>query len=466
MGREPLYLFPWGKSMTANAILRAPSEDGAEQLTARDSLPMLKVVAPPEFDFDVAIVGMGYVGLPTALAQHAAGAKVLGFDVSQGRLEAIRNSKVDLLPSDHGRLVDALASQSLRLSTDPQDLARAAAVVVCVPTPIDEFQVPDLSILRAASQMVVEHAMPGQLVLMTSTTYAGCTSELISEPLAARGLVAGADLNVAFSPERINPGVADFEIEDVPRVVGGATQACTEAAVQLLSGYTKAVHRTSSIEVAEMTKLLENTFRAVNIAMANEFAEACRALNLPVHEVIDSAATKPFGFMPFVPGPGVGGHCIPCDPHYLLWQLRRHKVNLPLIEQAMNNISQRPTHTSDRCQEVLSAAGKGLPGARILVIGLAYKPDVADLRESPSLEIIRNLVEMGSEVAFYDHHFEEPIQIQGSSIANITDPLSFSPDLVLLHTRHRDADLSWIQAGTPVLDATYRAGDISSRILL
>lgn len=451
--------------MTANAILRVPFGDDARP-AAGDPRAKLKAVARPDFDYDVAIVGLGYVGLPTALAQHSAGSKVLGFDVSEARLAAIRDSKVDLLPSDHERLVEALASESLSLSTDPLDLARAAAVVVCVPTPVDEFQVPDLSILRSASRTIVENAVPGQLVLMTSTTYAGCTQELVSGPLAERGLVAGKDLHVAFSPERINPGVADFTIEEVPRVVGGSSPACTEAAVELLSSYTKAVHRTSSMEVAEMTKLLENTFRAVNIAMANEFAEACRALDLPVHEVIDSAATKPFGFMPFVPGPGVGGHCIPCDPHYLLWQLRREKVSLPLIEQAMSNISRRPTHTSDRCREVLSDAGKGLPGARILVVGLAYKPDVADLRESPSLEIIGNLMVMGSDVAFYDHHFDAPVQVRGNTIVNVTDPEEFAPDLVLIHTRHRDADLSWIQPGTPVLDATYRAGDLSGRILL
>lgn len=451
--------------MTANGILRTEFPENIETLPLR-SRKVLSAVNKPNFDFEVAIVGMGYVGLPTALAQHASGARVLGLDVSTKRLDAIRESNVDLLPSDHARLREALGSETLTLSADPTQLARAAAVVVCVPTPIDEFQVPDLSILRSASRMVVEHAVPGQLILMTSTTYAGCTAELVSDPLSARGLIAGKDLHVAFSPERINPGVADFTIEEVPRVVGGVSASCTEAAVELLSSYTAAVHRTSSMEVAEMTKLLENTFRAVNIAMANEFAEACRALNLPVDEVIDSAATKPFGFMPFTPGPGVGGHCIPCDPHYLLWQLSRHKVSLPLIEQAMSNISQRPIHTADRCREVLSAAGKGMPGAKVLVVGLAYKPDVADLRESPSLEIISKLRERGAEVAFYDHHFDTPVEIAGEIVQNITDPLAFNPDLVLIHTRHRDAQLSWITAQTLVLDATYRASDVADRILL
>lgn len=215
-----------------------------------------------------------------------------------------------------------------------------------------------------------------------------------------------------------------------------------------------------------MAKLLENTFRAVNIAMANEFAEACRVLDLPVAEVIDSAATKPFGFMPFNPGPGVGGHCIPCDPHYLLWQMRRHNVNLPVVSSAMEGIEQRPVQTVARCATVLSNMGKGLRGSKILVVGLSYKQDVADLRESPALKIISRLVAAGTEVAFYDHHFAEDIEIDSQLISKAANPAQFDADLVLLHTRHTEADLSWITTDTPVLDATYRASDLTQRILL
>jgi len=424
-------------------------------------------IAPtPTFDFDVAIVGLGYVGLPTALAQHASGSRVLGFDVSAARLDAINAGNVDLLPSDHTRLTAALADERLELSTDPAQLRRARAIVVCVPTPIDEHQVPNLSILAGASAMVVEHAVKGQLILMTSTTYAGCTRDMISEPLLARGLVPGVDVQVAFSPERINPGVADFTIEDTPRVVGGVSETCREAAVELLASYTAKVHRTSSMEVAEMTKLLENTFRAVNIAMVNEFAEACRVLDLPVQEVVDSAATKPFGFMPFTPGPGVGGHCIPCDPHYLLWQLRRHNMNLPVISSAMSGIEQRPARTAARCAEVLSALGKGMSQAKILVVGLSYKPDVADLRETPALKIMEHLVRSGAQVGYYDHHFSAPVPVSGTEVPAITAPQAFDADLVLLHTRHKEADLSWIGQDTVVLDATYRAEGLGNRVLL
>ncbi|MGP9782246.1 UDP-glucose 6-dehydrogenase [Arthrobacter sp. MYb211] len=419
-----------------------------------------------DFDYDVAIVGMGYVGLPTALAHHVSGAKVLGFDISGKRIGDIKAREVDLLPTDHQRLASALASDSWTLSQESTDLSRAAAVIVCVPTPVDGHHVPDLSILASASRMVVQQAVAGQLILMTSTTYAGCTREMIVEPLRKRSLVPGADISVAFSPERINPGVSDFSIEDVPRVVGGYTSRCREAAVKLLASYTGTVHRTSGMEVAEMTKLLENTFRAVNIAMANEFAQACQVLDLPVQEVIDSAATKPFGFMPFTPGPGVGGHCIPCDPHYLLWQLRAHNMSLPVIAAAMEGIEQRPAQTVARCAQVLSNTGKGLLGSRVLVVGLAYKPDVADLRESPALQIIDKLIAAGADVAFYDHHFPESVTVNGKQIIGCAKPAEFNADLVLLHTRHAAADLSWINKETTVLDATYRAEELTHRVLL
>lgn len=418
------------------------------------------------FEYDIAIVGMGYVGLPTALAHHSSGGSVLGFDVSTKRLDDISSRQVDLLPSDHERLSEALKSKALTLTSDPSELAKARAVIVCVPTPIDAHQVPDLSILASASKTVVEHAVKGQLILMTSTTYAGCTREMIVDPLLAQGMVPGLDVKVAFSPERINPGVADFTIEEVPRVVGGYSESCRESAVELLASYTGAVHRTSSMEVAEMTKLLENTFRAVNIAMANEFAEACKTLNLPVHEVIDSAATKPFGFMPFTPGPGVGGHCIPCDPHYLLWQLRRHNVNLPVVASAMEGIERRPHQAVARCSEVLSHHGKGLAGARILVVGLAYKPDVADLRESPALKILSRLTDAGAHVSFVDEHFAEGVTVQGQTYQHVAQPAESGADLVLLHTRHSNTDLSWIKPSLPVVDATYRAEELIHRVLL
>jgi nucleotide sugar dehydrogenase len=420
----------------------------------------------PEFTFDVAIVGLGYVGLPTALALHTAGSRVLGLDVSHPRLTAIRTGQADLLKSDQDRLAEAMRHDGFHLSGDTFLLGDAAAVIVCVPTPVDEHLVPDLTILRRACAMVVEAALPGQLLMLTSTTYAGCSQDMLVAPLEARGFTVGEDIFVAFSPERIDPGNDNFSHEEVPRVVGGATDACAQVAGALLGSYAKNIHPVASLEVAEMSKLLENTFRAVNIALANEFAEACQVIGVPVMEVIAAASTKPYGFMPFFPGAGVGGHCIPCDPHYLLWQLRKEHVAAPVIEHAMAGIAGRPRRVVERVRQTLADQGVPLQQARILIVGVSYKKDVADLRESPALEILNLLQALGSDVGYYDDHFANLALPDGSLLAGITDPAGFDADLVLLHTDHSLADWSWLADTTPVLDTTYRKAGLSQRVLL
>ncbi len=264
----------------------------------------------PEFDFDVAIVGLGYVGLPTSLGFHAAGRRVLGLDVSH-RLKVITEEHADLLPTDRERLTSALGDPNFQLTSDAHRLSTAAAVIICVPTPVDEYLVPDLRILERACATVVEAAVRGQVLMLTSTTYVGSTRDLLVRPLAARGLRAGIDVFVAFCPERIDPGNGRYAHEDVPRVLGGSTPACVGMAAAVLKTYARSVHVVASAEVAEMAKLLENTFRAVNIALANEFADICQVMGMEVVDVINAAASKPYGFMPFYPGPGVGGHCIP-----------------------------------------------------------------------------------------------------------------------------------------------------------
>ncbi|WP_235928871.1 nucleotide sugar dehydrogenase [Marisediminicola senii] len=419
-----------------------------------------------DFAFDVAIVGLGYVGLPTALAYHNAGNRVLAVDISQHRLDTIRSRDADLLAPDRIRLDNALDDPGFVLTNDPWQLERAAAIIVCVPTPVDAHLVPDLRILRSACAMVIEHAQPGQLTMLTSTSYVGCTEDLLVRPLEEQGFTIGEDIFVAFSAERINPGNDDFSIDVVPRVVGGATAACQDRAATLLHRYTASVHLVRSLAAAEMTKLLENTFRAVNIALANEFADICRALDVTVTDVIDAAATKPYGFMPFTPGPGVGGHCIPCDPHYLLWQLRKEHISAPMITQAMTEIAERPTKVVDRVREVLSGAGLGMTGARVLVVGVSYKPDVADLRESPALEIIETLAQRGATVGYVDPHFASLRLPGGEQVTGVIDPASFSADLILLHTRHGDQDLSWITPEQLVIDGTYRGIDLPQRVLL
>lgn len=421
----------------------------------------------PVFDFDVAIVGLGYVGLPTALAYRASGSRVLALDASPRRLRTIAARGADLIDSDRERLEAALhAPSEFRLTSDAGELARAAAIVVCVPTPVDHQQVPDLAALRAACATVVATARPGQLIMLTSTTYVGCTHDLVETPLRERGLEVGRDVFVTFSAERIDPGNVGFAQEMVPRVVGGATPQCEEEGVRLLSRYAARVHRVSSLATAEMTKLVENTFRAVNIALANEFADICGALDVPVTEVIEAASTKPYGFMAFYPGPGVGGHCIPCDPHYLLWQLKALRVDAGVITEAMTRIASRPRRVVERIRDVLGRAGKGTLGARVLVVGVTYKPGVADLRESPALEIIDALIDLGAEVQYVDTHAPHIHLESGRERDSLDDPAEFHPDVVLVHTRHDDGDLGWLDESALVLDGTYRSSDIAGRVLL
>jgi nucleotide sugar dehydrogenase len=419
----------------------------------------MTVLQVPEFRhlaeavYDVAIVGLGYVGLPTALSFHAAGARVVGIDIDPGRLAAIRDGGVDLLPSDQQRLREALEADSFHLTVDASRKAEASTVVICVPTPVTRELTPDLQALKAACATVVERAVPGQRVILTSTTYVGCTEDLLVHPLAERGLRAGTDIAVAFSPERIDPGNDGYAHEDVPRVVGGMTPLCTAAAVKVLSRSSRSLHQVSSPRAAEMAKLLENIFRAVNISLANEFADASRSLGLDVMEVIDAAATKPYGFMPFYPGPGIGGHCIPCDPHYLLWQMRRERLNLPVVAAAMAGIAERPRQIVDRVRDVLSDHRKGLRGARVLVVGITYKPGVKDLRESPALEIMEELDRAGAEVFFSDELIST-VTVNGKPLHSV-DLDTADVDLVLVHTMQRRDPVLPDTEKSLVLDATY-----------
>jgi nucleotide sugar dehydrogenase len=413
----------------------------------------------------VAVVGLGYVGLPTAVALASGGSSVTGIDVSEHRLAAIGSGAVDMLPAELERLAGVLADERLRTTADASALSEASAVIICVPTPVDAQLTPDLAPLAAACRSVVEHARAGQLIVLTSTTYVGTTREHLVEPLERRGFRVGDDIHVAFSPERIDPGNAAYPQEVVPRVVGGVTARCTERASALIGRVAPAVYRVSSAETAEMTKLHENTFRAVNIALANEMADLARALGIEITEVIDAAATKPYGFMAFSPGPGVGGHCIPCDPHYLLWQIRAKRVAAPLIEQAMHNIAQRPGQVVDRARDVLADAGIPVRGARIAIVGVAYKPGVEDLRESPALEIIESLLRRGAKVDFIDPIVRK-LRLHDGTVVESAEPVPVSYDLVIMHTRHPQVDHAWLADCDRVLDTTYRLADAANTVTL
>jgi len=411
----------------------------------------------------VGVVGLGYVGLPTAVALTTSRVGVVGIDVNATRISAIRNLDVDMSAHDRVRLAEMLGSGSYTMSDDVALLAGVDGIVICVPTPVDEHLTPDLTALRAACDSVVSVARPGQIIVLTSTSYVGTTTDLLVEPLERKGLRVGIDVFVAFSPERIDPGSTTFEHNEVPRVVGGKSRECTKRAVELVKLMTTKVHEVSSPEAAELTKLYENTFRAVNIALINEIADVSAALAVPIVEVIDAAATKPFGFMPFAPGPGVGGHCIPCDPHYLLWQLRSKRLTMPLVESAMQGIAARPAYLVSRAREVLAEAGVPIRGARILVAGVAYKPAVSDVRESPALEIISRLRRLGAEVCYVDPYVAS-LTIDGQTIAASAPAEVEAVDLAILHTRHPGHDLRWLDCVPRVLDATYRAFDVANRL--
>jgi UDP-N-acetyl-D-glucosamine dehydrogenase len=424
--------------------------------------PALAQLAVPGIS-TVAVVGLGYVGLPTALALHRQGVGVIGVDVSPARLEAIETRQVDLLPTELAVLGAALEQPGFRITADAEALTEADAVIICVPTPVDAHLNPDLRALAGACASAVQRARPGQVLILTSTTYVGCTHDLLVAPLAERGLRAGEDVFVAFSPERIDPGIAEHEHTTTPRVLGGVTPECAQWASDVIGLLTESVHLVSSAEAAEMTKLYENTFRAVTLALANEFAGICRSMDLDAVEVTRAAATKPYGFLALYPGPGVGGHCIPCDPHYLLWQLHRQRTPAPLIEQAMTAIAERPHQVVSRAVEVMSDLGRGLGGARVLVVGVSYKPGVQDVRETPALEIITGLEARGARV-YYADPLVPSIQLpDGRLMASDKSASESEWDLVLLHTIHPGQDYSWVSRCSTVLDATYRFESMPSR---
>lgn len=406
-----------------------------------------------------AVVGLGYVGLPTALSLRQAGHRVIGYDVAPGRLQAIRDVAVDLLAGDAETLRRELrhGPALFELTGDPARLAEADHLIICVPTPVREDLTPDLGALRSACACVVEHARPGQTVVLTSTSYVGCTRDMVERPLRERGLEPGRDVFVAFSPERIDPGVPDHRPLRTPRILGGLTPACAERARRVLDGTSSRLHVVSSPEVAEFAKLLENTFRAVNIAFINEMADAAHELHLPVKEIIDAAATKPYGFMRFMPGAGVGGHCIPCDPHYLLWQLRSRRFVTPVVEAAMQDIAVRPRQMVGRIREELAGHGMALAGARIHVVGVAYKPGVADVRESPALEIMAHCLREGAVVSYTDALIPH-LTVGGRELTSV-DPAAVDADLVVTHTLHPGHEdvLGALPSAVTVLDTTFAA---------
>lgn len=355
----------------------------------------------------VAVIGLGYVGLPLATELAEAGFTVSGLDVSKERVEAINAGASPVLDVPSSRLTDLLSTGHFHATADPSVLAEADACIICVPTPLRKTKEPDISYVVSATESIRAHLHPGQLVILESTTYPGTTDELIKGMLEETGLKADEDFFLAFSPERVDPGNPRYHTKNIPKVVGGISAASTEVAVALYEQVLEKVHPVTSARVAETAKLLENTFRAVNIGMVNELAQMCHEMGIDVWEVVDAAATKPFGFMPFYPGPGIGGHCIPLDPHYLAWRARLSGFEPRFIQLADQVNSHMPRYVVDRLAELLNDRGKPLKGSRILVFGVAYKADTDDARESPALEVIHFLEGRGADVRYVDPHIPE-----------------------------------------------------------
>ncbi len=417
----------------------------------------------------VAVVGLGYVGLPTAIALRNAGCRIVGLDNSLDRLEQIRSGEAELLDAEHDSLREHLAGDGFVLTDRSEALDAADLVMICVPTPIDEWRAPSPRALEAACAAVVRQARPEQTIVLTSTTYVGCTRELLVEPLQERGLTVGKDVFVAFAPERIDPGVDEHSQTTTPRVLGGVSESCFRRAAAVLRHTCAHLHRVSSPEAAEMVKLYENTFRAVNIALSFEIAEACSGFGLDPIEVTEGAASKPYGFMAHYPSAGVGGHCIGVDPYYLVHPLRGRGRPAMVAEQAMRKVAGRPRHIACRAHEMLVESGQSLTDARILVVGASYKPGIADAREAPAREIVQRLRADGAHVDFHDP-LVPSMQLDGEGGAEgellhsvnpdpRVDASGFGPEdyqLTIVVTVHPGYDYGWLERCPAVLDCTYR----------
>jgi UDP-N-acetyl-D-glucosamine dehydrogenase len=357
---------------------------------------------------DVAIVGAGYVGMPLAQAFAGAGRNVLLRDVEAGVVDGINHGESHIGDVPSGELKKLVDEGLIRATLDMDAAAEADAVVFALPTPLSSQREPDLSIVRAAVEELAPHLRKGQLIILESTTYPGTTREVLQPILESNGLKAGEDFHLAFSPERVDPGRADWTTHNTPKVVGGLTPACTERAAELYRGAVETVVPVSSPEAAELTKLLENIFRAVNIALVNELAQLCERLDIDVWEVVEAAETKPFGFMSFKPGPGLGGHCIPIDPFYLTWKAREYDFYTEFIELSGKINANMPYFCRSLISQALNhGAQKSLKGSRLLVLGVSYKADVDDVRESPAEKIIQLLQKAGADVAYHDPHVPE-----------------------------------------------------------
>jgi UDP-N-acetyl-D-glucosamine dehydrogenase len=396
----------------------------------------------------IGIVGLGYVGLPLAVAFAEAGERVIGVDTSVAKVASIRRgeSYIEDIPSEQ---LTAVRSR-LEATTRTSRLALADAIIICVPTPLTPNREPDLGPLLSAAQAVSDVLQAGQLVVLESTTYPGTTRERLLPILEETGLVAGVDFHLAFSPERVDPGNEVHGLANTPKIIGGLTPACAAQAEGMYGRICQSIVPVTTPEVAEMAKLLENIFRSVNIALVNELGMLAERMNVDIYEVIDAAATKPFGFMRFDPGPGMGGHCLPVDPFYLSWKAREHDFSTEFIELAGKVNQNMPYICVERAERALNDAGKAVRGSKIAILGVAYKPEVGDIRESPSLKIIDRLQSLGGEVVYHDAYVPE-LRKFGLASVPLEQALE-NADIVLIVTAHPGIDHMAVAASHPTVD--------------
>ena len=405
-----------------------------------------------------AVIGLGYVGLPLALEIASAGFNVVGIDLDQNKIATLNEGQSYIGDVSDKTIGDAIKTERFTPTSNFSALRDVDTVSICVPTPLSKSRDPDISFILSATQEIRKHLHAGQLIVLESTTYPGTTDELILPELESSGLRVGKDFFLAFSPERIDPGNTAFTTHNTPKIVGGITAECTEIARVFYSQFIERVIAVSSTKCAEMVKLLENTFRSVNIGMVNELALMCDVLGVDVYEVIDAAATKPFGFIPFYPGPGLGGHCIPIDPHYLAWKLKALNFQARFIGLAAEINGMMPSVVTSLVGEGLNRFSKSIRGSKVLILGVAYKKNVSDCRESPALDIMRMLIEKGA-VLSYNDPFVAALRMNGKTLQSmeLTSTNIENQDCIIILTDHSAYDFQRIVAGTKLVVDTRNA---------
>jgi len=406
------------------------------------------------------VVGLGYVGLPLAVEKAKAGFKTIGFDVQESKVEMVNAGKNYIGDVVNEDLEEIVKSGLLSATTDFAQVASADCVCIAVPTPLDAYQQPDISYVKASAESIVPYMHKDMLIVLESTTYPGTTEELLKPILEKSGLKCGVDFHLAFSPERVDPGNLIYKTKNTPKVVGGITPECTDVAAAMYEAILEApIHRVSSPAVAEMEKILENTYRNVNIGLVNELAILSNKMGINFWEVVDAAKSKPYGFQAFYPGPGLGGHCIPLDPYYLSWKAREYGFHTSMIESSMMVNDRMPEYCAERSSKILNRFKKAMNGAKILILGVAYKQDIDDYRESPAIRVIEELEKEGAEVVYYDPFVSEYREhgVVKKGELELTSELIESADLVIVTTAHTNINYDFVQKHSKAIFDTKNA---------